>query len=258
MRQVSTLFEPPALPVEDNEWNKLIITAPPASMFSRSSPKAVEDFGLTMAEIRLDSFHDDMLPTPEELKTLGLVPPTPWSRKRWFRLMCAGVLCAILAGVLLIVVRAAADNKGGNDDPIAENSLQADVPQITTRIHSAIDFLLKSVNHNQLTNSSSPEFRAARWMADEDRLRLPFTSSFLERYALASLWFATQGDKRWRNDLFMTEKHHCEWYLRLQAVDKTEFFGVRCNDRNEVINLVLRKLHQTYCTDHFRSMLLIL
>ena len=242
MRQVSNLFKAPALLV-DTALDKLTTPAPPASMFSSTSPRAVDDIDLAMSEIRLDSFHDDMLPAPEELKTSGLVPPTPLWHKRWFRLACAGLFCVMLASVLLVVARAA-NNRGGND-PIAENASQEGVTQITTRTNGVIDFLLKSVDHNQLTNSSSPEYRAAQWVADQDGLHMPFSPSFLERYALAALWFATEGENWWRDSPFMTEKHHCKWSMSLPTVDKTVFVGVRCNEKDEVTSLVLRK-YQSY------------
>ena len=235
MRQVSTLYQPPA---HGDEMNKLARPAPPVSMFSRTSPKGVEEFGLAMDEVRLDNFHDDMLPAPEELKTLGLAPPTPLSRKRWFRWMCAGLVCATLACIILIASRST--NKVGNELTI-ENSTQSGVPEISSRIYDTIDFLLKSVDHDHLTNSLSPEFLAARWIADEDGLAMPFSPTFLERYALATLWFSTEGDNWWNNDLFMTDAHHCEWYSTFQTVDKTVFVGVRCNKEQEVTGLVLRK-----------------
>ncbi|KAI2513577.1 hypothetical protein MHU86_717 [Fragilaria crotonensis] len=209
-------------------------------MFARSSPKGVEEFGHAMDDIRLDNFHDDMLPSPEELKTLGLAPPTTLSRKRWFRLMCAGLVCATVACVLLIASRSM--KKHGNEVN-AENSSQSGDPKISSRIYDTIDFLLKSVDHDHLTNSLSPEFLAARWIADKDGLAMPFSPSFLERYALATLWFATDGDNWWNNDLFMTDAHHCEWYSIFETVDKTDFVGVRCNEDHEVTSLVLQTMN---------------
>ena len=244
MKNVSTLFGP----LETSpEMSRLTSPGPPAYMFPRTSPATIHDFELGMDDIRLDNHHDDLFPNPEELKTHGLVPSTPLVRKRWFRRTGAGLACLAVMAVLAIVVTSKNGGSASNDATVSSVQPE-DYNMVDSRLQDTIAFLLDFVDHPHLTNTSSPQFLAARWMADVDGLRAPLDRGFLERYALVALWFATQGDQ-WRHNLsFLTEAHQCEWHSTFQRNDKSVFeMGVQCNERAEVKSLVLRKYYQRRC-----------
>lgn len=228
MRKISDLM---GLPVQSRETDKLKRPVPPDFMFNRTSPKAVDDFDHTMDDIRLDNFHDDLLPSPEELKVLGQAASTPLVQRKCIRRTCFVLFFVsfIIALTLVLTSKTEGDN----------SSVSYSYP---SRLPDTIYFLLESVNHNRLTNTSSPEFLAARWIADEDGFRAPFGPSLLERYALAVIWFATEGDG-WQYKLnFLEEIHHCQWHSTFQRGDKSVFdMGVQCNENDEVTGLILRK-----------------
>lgn len=97
---------------------------------------------------------------------------------------------------------------------------------------------------SDLANATSPQFFAAQWMAHGDGLSLPIPAirrnqndendsasssndstkdsidhiTFVERYAMATLYFATDGDN-WSNDLnFLSPTHICTWYQDFEVI----------------------------------------
>lgn len=253
-KQISTLFGSPSSPYKaaptyhQEEISRLTRApkAPPSFMFPRTSPKSIDDFELGMEDIRLDQFLDDELPSPDEVKAYGLTPRTPLTKRRWFRRACIGGLLSI--SFILLVVVFVSRKPSQHDASVSTNDntsqLSEDLILVDSRLHDTISFLLDDVDHKDLTNTSSPQFLAARWMADVDGLRAPLTqdSGFKERYALVVLWFATWGAD-WSNSLdFLTEAHHCEWRSTFQRSDMQVYeMGVECNELAEVQSLILRK-----------------
>jgi hypothetical protein len=247
-KQISSLFGSPYKDVPLREFNRLTRpTAPPSFMFPKTSPKSVDDFELGMEDIRLDLFHDDHLPSPEEVETYGLTPPTPLVRRRWFRWTCVGAIL-FLSILLVIVVVSMAPKKNKHTDDADKSNDSVEEPEdfllVDSRLHDTISFLLDDVNHKDLTNTSSPQFLAAQWMAEVDGLRAPLVqeSGFMERYALVVLWFAILGEE-WQHSLgFLTGVHHCEWHSTFQRGDMSVFeMGVQCDERANVKSIILRK-----------------
>jgi hypothetical protein len=205
-------------------------------MFHKNSNN---DYELGMQDIRLDSHLDDHLPLPEELKIYGLVRSRPFYEKRWFQLTCVGLI-GLLAGATAVTIMAPWKN--------SENSAQTqNFLNVDSRLQQTISFLLASVDHRELTNTSSAQFLAAKWMADVDTLQVPLSedAGFLQRYALALLWFATEGDE-WRESVdFLTATHECDWHVPFQRSDRSVFqMGVKCNALSKVTSLTLRKYRQ--------------
>lgn len=65
-----------------------------------------------------------------------------------------------------------------------------------------------------LTKPGTPQNKAARWIADSDGLHVKISTgrSFLDRYALAVLFYALGGDGTWPSDLnFLSREHVCHW-----------------------------------------------
>jgi hypothetical protein len=65
-----------------------------------------------------------------------------------------------------------------------------------------------------LETPGSPQNKAAAWIADQDKLRVPISMgrSFLDRYAMAVLFFALGGDESWPDNLnFLSHAHVCQW-----------------------------------------------
>eukprot|EP00568_Trieres_chinensis_P007822 CAMPEP_0183302196 /NCGR_PEP_ID=MMETSP0160_2-20130417/8070_1 /TAXON_ID=2839 ORGANISM="Odontella Sinensis, Strain Grunow 1884" /NCGR_SAMPLE_ID=MMETSP0160_2 /ASSEMBLY_ACC=CAM_ASM_000250 /LENGTH=466 /DNA_ID=CAMNT_0025464935 /DNA_START=24 /DNA_END=1425 /DNA_ORIENTATION=+ len=67
-----------------------------------------------------------------------------------------------------------------------------------------------------LDDPSSPQNRAALWLADEDPLSIPLDTSFdhaVQRYRLVALYYSTGGaEGYWIENLkFLSEEHECNW-----------------------------------------------
>jgi hypothetical protein len=101
-----------------------------------------------------------------------------------------------------------------------------------------------------LTNSSTPQWEALSWLANEDELNLdPETASgseILERFVLATFFFATDGDN-WRNTFkFLQKRSVCEWNNG-EPLDSGLFGGIGCNGSGQVANLSMGKLVLIAC-----------
>lgn len=100
--------------------------------------------------------------------------------------------------------------------PTEPNEPQEPAPAPTPSI-SAIQALISSNSHNSeaLGSPESPEARAVLWVAADESLILDADDSthqfrILQRYALASLFFASSG---WENDAgWLENADECTWY----------------------------------------------
>lgn len=79
-------------------------------------------------------------------------------------------------------------------------------------------------------DTESPSGFAVNWITNDDEAqRNPCTDDILPRYALVTLYAATQGTF-WTNQTgWLTKESECEWY------------AVTCNDENQVESLELSK-----------------
>jgi len=88
-----------------------------------------------------------------------------------------------------------------------------------------------------LDDTSSPQYKAMFWLSEEDALRVtPDSSNFLQRFALAVLYYSTNGDE-WtkcsknaddcEEEPYLSDKHECEWH------------GSTCTDGNALDQLII-------------------
>ena len=111
----------------------------------------------------------------------------------------------------------------------------------------------------ELQSTSSPQYKAAKWMAEGDSsdlsLLLSSPAQFQQRYALSVIYYSTNGDQWFNKCNFMDPTLHvCDWncpwpdeydvpfplinYIINDEVTTFEFMGVQCQFTN-VIALVL-------------------
>jgi hypothetical protein len=148
-----------------------------------------------------------------------------------------------LLGLLIIVIMAMSI-------AIAQNKRSA---RGSTRERAVVNFLSDNfADRTALEEKDSPQKRAARWIADEDKLNMPLPASndyedaykFVQRYALAVLYFAWSGEDEWIfNYQFLSGQDECDWNYKYKTDDSDEAFelGVKCNDDKEVEYLFMRK-----------------
>lgn len=122
-----------------------------------------------------------------------------------------------------------------------------------SRMNDVVNFLSDNfADRTALEENDSPQKKAAKWIADQDPLNMPMPASngyedaykFVQRYALAVLYFAWGGDEEWVFDYnFLSKKDECDWNTDYKTSDSDQTFqlGVRCNDDKEVDYLFMRK-----------------
>jgi hypothetical protein len=99
-----------------------------------------------------------------------------------------------------------------------------------------------------LVDRNSPQYKAARWIANQDaeRLDIPETSEdpyrFIQRYAVAVLYYSLGGDN-WTSQLnFLSDDHECSWNDEI-ADENNELYavGVSCGPKLHIESLLARK-----------------
>ena len=83
-----------------------------------------------------------------------------------------------------------------------------------------------------LNNSQSPQFRAYSWLLDNSDLNEYSEKQLLQRYSLATLYYATSGDQWLANTFWLSNLKECYWFGRTGSKK-------RCNKKGELIHLEL-------------------
>jgi hypothetical protein len=178
-----------------------------------------------------EAFDATLAPDPEDARRNQIVEDAVepldvrvfrgMSRKRLILAIAVIALIAAGVGVALGIVL-------GKDDPQAV--FETPSPTVTpssaptlapTEVPTSDQFthvssLVESLFGYSLTDSQSPQFRAAQWMATTDE-HVDYTTvtdaRFAQRYALAVFYYATGGDTDWiTSALFLTPTlHECDW-----------------------------------------------
>jgi hypothetical protein len=96
------------------------------------------------------------------------------------------------------------------------------------RDFKAIQWLLETSGELSVVSSNSHQHNAACWILHSDTKKPSPGKHFSQRYALAVLYYATQGDEKWGyKQNWMSGKSECSW------------FGVECDIWGNVIGLDL-------------------
>jgi len=98
----------------------------------------------------------------------------------------------------------------------------------SSRDHQALQWLLQKIGKRSIQSRISHQHKAACWILHDDGKKISVGKAFVQRYALAVLYYATQGEEYWKEDTnWMSSKSECQWY------------GVECNFLGTVISLDL-------------------
>ncbi|KAI2494300.1 hypothetical protein MHU86_20234 [Fragilaria crotonensis] len=123
-------------------------------------------------------------------------------------------------------------------------------PVKDTRAHDVMEWLVTRgvATQTDFADSTSSQYRAAVWIADEDNAALALPSAlgdsasneFIERYVIVLFYFATKGES-WHYDFrFMNAGSVCNWNVDLTPPNSRAIqIGVVCNSENRVSNINL-------------------
>jgi hypothetical protein len=152
--------------------------------------------------------------------------------------LSACVMTALLIAALVVPLSILLSK----DDPVpvqvapAPGNITVTAPNITVQIVEVLQVIFVGAvtpgdEASFVGNLSESQSEALNWLANEDDF-LDFETAdpvlVIERYALASIYFATKG---W-TDPFVTEFDHCEWYQGYS-------YAVSCDEKGYVTGLNL-------------------
>ncbi|CAB9512669.1 LRR receptor-like serine threonine-protein kinase [Seminavis robusta] len=142
--------------------------------------------------------------------------------------VCGGL---ILLAIVLVVVFVVA-LKPNDDTPIQSTSRgvnimgdQLMVPSAAPSVSlgSYVAALLPDHSLDAMGDKGSPQFEAFQWLLDDANLTVAGDGESVlsypdwriqQRFALATFYFATKGDRWMKNDNWLSPLHECQWFAR--------------------------------------------
>lgn len=112
--------------------------------------------------------------------------------KRW---MIIAAVVMVIVVVVTVPVSIKLSQVDPTESPTETPSLSPSTAPSTDRTAQIFTFLSEVTEFDVLSDRESPQYQAAIWMSLEDKLSLGLNEpNFLQRYALATFYFATSGD----------------------------------------------------------------
>jgi len=193
------------------------------------------------------------LPTADEIKNLQSFIQDEQSKNKLVLTKRQMIMMGGMLGCLFIVIIMSMSIGISNAKSSSSSSRQMEV------IYYLSD---NFADRKSFDVKDSPQNRAAKWIADEDALNLDTPAStkyedayrFVQRYALAVLYFAWKGDETWTYKFqFLSEQDECDWNYQYSTINGTDTddddddgdvfeLGVKCNDEGEIDYIFMRKL----------------
>ncbi|GKZ00680.1 hypothetical protein MPSEU_001020100 [Mayamaea pseudoterrestris] len=171
-------------------------------------------------------------------------------------------VCAVIVVVVVVVVIAVTvhNKRRGDAAPslttatsTADGSffnLRSQIKGVDTkkRKQDIIAFLIDQTvtSHYDLDDADTPQSKAVDWLAQYDLLVRPVPTKlhsrqrFVQRYALATLYYALSGQQWTKNHKFLSSEDECGWFDEAPVndyVSQTAAFGVTCDTNLAVQSL---------------------
>jgi hypothetical protein len=182
---------------------------------------------------------DSMLQNAVEAKDVRVFDETGGKWKRWMPYAIGGIVLLVLVavGVSLGVVipRQRSAVLSATESPSAAPS-EAPSQAPTSTSFSVIAQAVESVFGTTLDDATSPQYKAAQWMAEEDQLIVDPSddlSRFAQRYAMVVFYYATGGDTSWiRQANFLSPTLDiCSWQEENPtATTIVGIYGIQCGN----------------------------
>ena len=180
-----------------------------------------------------------------------------WSSSSNHHRRLAALLLVLLLVVVVITVTVVTKNNNNNNNPASkgppydlfssQSQRHSHIVQFLIDNHvSSRDDLTLTDNSNSNSNAPTPQQMAAAWIADEDPLQVEPPHNlfadfhFIQRYVLAVLYFAWQGNSKgsssWKTQAnFLTLQHECAWFTTAEFdhfIGQEYAVGVTCDTQN--------------------------
>ena len=223
-----------------NEMNTVTVEAEDTQNVAPSAPAQPNPSQTTFEGVLAEDplqIRDSMLQNAVEAKDVRVFDETGGKWKRWMPFAIGGLVLLVLiaVGVSLGVVIPRQRNAvlGTTESPSAAPS-QAPSQAPTSASFSVISQAVESIFGTKLDDTTSPQYRAAQWMTEEDQLitnPLDDISRFAQRYAMVVFYYATGGDTSWINqaNFLSPNLDICSWQEDAPASTSIlGFYGVQC------------------------------
>jgi hypothetical protein len=97
-----------------------------------------------------------------------------------------------------------------------------------------VQVALPESTRSSLKQVNSPQSKALRWLRNNAFLEDYTLSRRLQRFALATFYFSTSGERRWaRRDGWLSDENECSWYAAGDDTDDTDLLDFRCDGLDE-------------------------
>jgi hypothetical protein len=158
-----------------------------------------------------------------------IVRPQKCGRRTLFITGIVILLVLAVAVVISVMLLRQGDNSPEDGSP---------TPAPTIPVPTGLTDLLSSVSFDRgaaLSNSSTPQYSALIWLANNTNLDMYSNKQKIQRYALATFYYSTNGDK-WNNKSgWLSDADECEWY---NSESFNDIGGSFCRD-GELVGLVM-------------------
>lgn len=186
------------------------------------------------------------LPTAEEVRNdPGQIPGGGgWTKKKI--MIVSGVVIVLLA--IIVGVSVGVSNKNKNEATASSASISDEAQRV--RLSSVASFLIDEgiSPEDAVMTAGSPQNRATAFMAIEDGAQLevplstadPLAFKFIQRYALATFYYALGGES-WKYAMnFLTPDDTCLWFQTLLTTGgQRNNFGAQCSLNGHVRVILL-------------------
>jgi hypothetical protein len=211
--------------------------------------------------------------TPTYYRTPSQLDNIKFRKEVWAVICCLILVFAVAVAVTVAVVSGREESlltqssssttaPCGTDDSTStttNNKLSEESPRLIS-LREALRHL--SPDPSVLDDPFTPQYDALVWLADQhdaaviDDLEEEDDNTrkrrLEARYALATLYYATNGEDWFQNLGFLFSKHECDWTVEQPSSSSTTTSttpepgpqrpGVSCNDENEIFSLTLGTL----------------
>ena len=249
--------------VSTTHWHwYLVITANLFKMDNEEIVTAADASDMNDVDLEGDAPDASQLPSVEEVRMNQSLAPdaneTKRRRKKCYLWSSAFLLMALLGLIIGVSVSKSKSRSAGSaqsaappaprptyspPSPTSTRPAPTPVPEMTgaEREKAARAFLLTTgvSSEDDLKRSGSPQHLALKWISKEDSLRVPIPSNpedlgtykaqkFVQRYALATFYYSTEGDSWFYPFSFLSGKDECEWYEIHTEGEEVYFWGAHC------------------------------
>ncbi|CAB9520549.1 Leucine Rich Repeat [Seminavis robusta] len=151
-------------------------------------------------------------------------------------------LCAILLGVT------SSSSSSSNPDDIDDGSLSSPVLETTMdTLYPPFQNDLPTSTLKAIQDVDSPLYQANKWMLQDPNLKNYSRERQRQRFYMAMLYYATNGDSWLQQDGWMSYKvSECQWFTSSSySTDSPYYWDHVCNENQTVVSLSLAKNNVT-------------